>query len=750
VTASQDEIEEIPLHPPIVLALGLANYPLIYGLAAASAPLIIHLLNKRKYREVPWAAMKFLLAAVRKNSRRIQIEQWILLAVRTLVIVFLVTAMAKPFLESMGGIAAIAGRRTHRVVVLDGSLSMAYTPPGETTRFDQAKALASQLIKDSRRGDSISLVLMADPPRVIIGDPSANRDEVTKELLEVTMPHGGTDLVASFNAIDRVLEASSIDQKEIIVVTDLQTASWRKPDAANDEALKRVVTKIEARKPRSVVIDLGAPGGENRAVTSLNLTEPVVTVGSPVLVQAVVRNYGPSASNGLRARLVVDGNLGEEKVVDVAVGEDQPIVFPHTFSAPGDHTIAVQIDDDPLKLDNRRTLAVPVREQVMVLLVDGDFKKEAYQAETDFLSQALSPESTSEGASSPIGTIVIPEGQLAGHDLTPYDAVILCNVAQFTEAEVASLDDFLRQGGGVVVFGGDQVIPDNYNRLLFADGKGLLPASIGPAVGDAGRKESSFGFKPLGYRHPILDEFAGEPTRVTSTLTGVKNWQFHKLKLPAESQAKVALAFDNDDPAIIESTKSRGTVIQVATSADSGWTNWPSLPSYVPIMEKIVLQAASGRMSERNVRVGQPLDQALPAAGAAASVSVLAPSPAPGGKTFTTKLQASDRVSLFHFEDTEWSGPYLVKIGPPLAIDSIFAANPDQAESDPAKLDRAGLIDAVPGWNFTHLTNWKELTGDAASVSRKGELHRPLLYLLLSFLLIESFLAWWFGHNQVR
>ena len=52
-------------------------------------------------------------------------------------------------------------------------------------------------------------------------------------------------------------------------------------------------------------------------------------------------------------------------------------------------------------------------------------------------------------------------------------------MAQFSQAEVTALDDFLKQGGGVVVFGGDQVIPDNYNRLLYADGKGLLPAAIG-------------------------------------------------------------------------------------------------------------------------------------------------------------------------------------------------------------------------------------------------------------------------------
>ena len=128
-----------PCHFRLFWALGFANLPLLYGLGAAAVPIVIHLLNRRKFREVSWAAMQFLLAALRKNRRRIRVEQWLLLAIRTLVVLLVVTAMAKPFLETFG--AVIAGRRTHRVIVLDASLSMGYTS-GESSRFDQAKALA--------------------------------------------------------------------------------------------------------------------------------------------------------------------------------------------------------------------------------------------------------------------------------------------------------------------------------------------------------------------------------------------------------------------------------------------------------------------------------------------------------------------------------------------------------------------------------------------------------------------------------
>ena len=728
------------MSPPLLWALGFANPLLLYALGAAAIPLVIHLLNRRKWKEVSWAAMRFLLAAIRKNRRRIRVEQWLLLAIRTLIVLLVVMAMAKPFLETFG--AVIAGRRTHRVIVLDASLSMGYKS-GDLSRFDQAKALAAQLVKDSRRGDAISVVLMGAPPRVVIGDPSPNLIEVKKEIDELAMTHGSVDLTATFEAVDRVLDVSTIAQKEVLFLTDLQAASWRPPVEQTD-GLKRVLARLEARRGRSVVIDLGKPGGENRAVTDLKLEAPVVTVGATVLVQATLHNFGANRSDGTRARLTVDSRLGPEEPLDLNPREDAQVVFRQQFTTQGDHLLEVSIDDDPLVLDNHRWLVVPVRESLGVLLVDGSFKSEPYQAETDYLAQALSPSEESPGQPRPIKVEVVAESQLSRRDLAPYDTVVLCNVAQFTPPEVSALDDYLKQGGGVVVFLGDLVVADNYNRLLYADGKGLLPAEIGPIRGDAAKKEAGFLFNPLGFRHPIVSLYRGEESPVTSGLTQALTWQYHRLVVPKGSPAAVALAFDNGDPAIVEFARHRGKVVLIATSADTDWTSWPIHKSYPPVMQEIVLRASAGRLSERNIKVGRPYDQSFPGTGAAAPVTVVVP----GGQPVSTKLQPAGGISQLHFEQTDLSGPYQVRIGPPLPLESSFAANTDPAESDLTKLDKTALAEALPGWNFLYLTNSKELTEDASGVGRRGELHRPFLYGVLILLLLESVLAWKFGHHE--
>ena len=519
--------------PPILWALGFAYPRLLYALAAASVPVIIHLLNRRKWREVPWAAMRFLLAAIRKNRRRLRIEQWLLLAIRTLVVLLVVSAMAKPFLESFG--AVIAGRRTHRVIVLDASLSMAYTV-GESSRFDEAKALAVQLVNGSRKGDAISVVLMGDPPRVVIGDPSPNLVEVKKEIDELQLTHGGTDLTATFEAVDRVLDVSQIGQKEVLFLTDLQAASWR-PPAERLDGLKRALARLEARRPRSVVIDLGKPGGENRAVTQLSLAAPVATVGDTVLIRATVRNFGNNRSDGVRVRLTADGRLGPQESLDLAPGRGRPHRLPppvHHAGRPSDRGVARRRSSGsrqpPLagRAGPRVARGPPGRRAFQVRAVPG---RDRLSGPGALALRGIAGAVATDPRRSRlrVAGLASRSGPLRRRGLVQRRRSSL-------QAEVAALDDYLKQGGGVVIFGGDQVLADNYNRLLYDDGKGLLPVAFGPSVGDAAKKDAGFYFNPLGYRHPIVSEYQGEAAPVT---VGADSG--HHVAIP---QARAAAGFE--------------------------------------------------------------------------------------------------------------------------------------------------------------------------------------------------------------
>src|SRR5258708_10913632 len=66
------------------------------GAALVSIPIIIHILNRRRFKVVSWAAMEYLLHAMRKNRRRLKFEQWLLLATRCPLLALLGAALARP------------------------------------------------------------------------------------------------------------------------------------------------------------------------------------------------------------------------------------------------------------------------------------------------------------------------------------------------------------------------------------------------------------------------------------------------------------------------------------------------------------------------------------------------------------------------------------------------------------------------------------------------------------------------------
>src|SRR5581483_9375198 len=185
-------------------------------------PVIIHLLNRRRFKIVQWAAMRFLLVAQKKSSRRMRIEQLLLLVVRCLIVLLLVLAMASVtgwaesawrwFAPEGAKSYTSGGARVHKIIVIDGSFSMSLKSNKtnvfldnaigmgiqdkgkDAPCFDWARYMAAKIVKDSPSGDGFSVVLMGAPPRRVVPEPSDDGRRVIAEIAGMRMPHGNADL----------------------------------------------------------------------------------------------------------------------------------------------------------------------------------------------------------------------------------------------------------------------------------------------------------------------------------------------------------------------------------------------------------------------------------------------------------------------------------------------------------------------------------------------------------------------------
>ena len=192
-----------------------------------------------------------------------------------------------------------------------------------------------------------------------------------------------------------------------------------------------------------------------------------------------LKHFGRQSVNGPSVELLVDGRPIEKKGVSLASGAEASVSFVYRFDAPGDHAVEVRSNDDLLEIDNRRFLAVRVRESTRALCIDGRPSGTPFHGAADYLAVALS---TRDGTGpSVVSAEVAAESAITDRELREYDCVFLCNVGQFTSAEARVLGDYLRDGGNVVFFLGDQAAADRYNRELggsLKDGAALrvLPA----------------------------------------------------------------------------------------------------------------------------------------------------------------------------------------------------------------------------------------------------------------------------------
>src|SRR5439155_15179574 len=119
------------------LFLNPAN--MVIGGALISSPIIIHLINRMRFKRVRWAAMEFLLKSQKRNRRRLIIEQLILLALRILLVLLIGLLLARFISDAL---SLTQPQSTQHVVVLDDTASMgdAWRQDGQPrSTFDVAK-----------------------------------------------------------------------------------------------------------------------------------------------------------------------------------------------------------------------------------------------------------------------------------------------------------------------------------------------------------------------------------------------------------------------------------------------------------------------------------------------------------------------------------------------------------------------------------------------------------------------------------
>jgi hypothetical protein len=740
------------MHPstfhPLALSLLSPGFA-VAGLLLAGIPIFIHILNRRRFKTVSWAAMEFLLRAMRKNRRRLRFERWLLLATRCALLAILGLALARPLACQSGALAGLGRRTALDVIVIDNSYSMGYEidKEGAKTHLDRAKVIARALLSRNDSGGSSAAVIVAGrPARSLFGTPTYDLQSAAAAIDRIEQGYGATDLAGALDAALKLAkEHPEESNRNLYILTDGTRSAFEGSQASS---LKEIAPQLAS--VFHVTLYNVAEGQQqwNAAVTQLAPAANLVTDKLPMDFKATLRCFGLARDASVQWKLD-DHVLGDAQAVHLDATTE--ITQSHaSFQTGGPHVLSVRLfDEDRAQIDNQFQRVIDVTSELKTLIVEGKHGTDALEGSGAFLKLALAPPKDDKGnTDSYVTPELISDLELGNKVLTDYSAVLMAGVGQISASVADRLKDYVEHGGTVMFFMGDAVEKENYNNVLLP--RKLLPGALVKLVSvGTDQRGALFDFKSNGVVSRFLGEFARQPE---SGLDSAQVFSYWQMDVPRGSNAETVLSYlpatgaspgTAEDPAITFSSLGQGHLIFVSTTANPDWTNLPAKLAYVPLIHELLTGSVRSGDYWMNLEVGQKLViPATVALSGAPTLSDAARQPIPMIAPDPGSADAAERT--YHSDSIARPGIYSLSLGDrqvPIAVNV-----PADEEGDMFVLDDAAVRKALGDINLD--MHGDEIPGEAVAANSRNDLGWWCMSLLLAWVCFEAFLAMSFGHYR--
>jgi len=599
---------------------------LLAGLAVAAVPVLLHLLLHQRPRQLLFPAFRFLVPNYRVNKRQLRLKQWLLLALRVMLLAALCLALSRPKVFSER-LSIGSDRPAAMVLLFDTSASMEYRSGGKTSlQIAQEKGL--ELLDKLSEGSRVAVLDTAEPGGAWAPTPSIAREQI--ESLRIKPANGPLTnrLAEAYRLFADHSEQGEDFQEDLprffYLFTDRTVASWDTGRQQELEALRQ----SQGKGVLTTLVDVGPERPVDVAVLAIDLPNKVLGTEERLRLRATVHAEGADCDTELICK-IDNETTPERKPVRLQAGQSQVVTFERDRQAAGWHQADIRLaTSDSLAANDVIYLTYEVHGGRRILLVVDDLR------DAEFWKLAL--ESTNAfqcDVRRPADVLRLPMKEWSS-----YRAVCLMNVAQPSAALWQLLEKFVKDGGGLAIMpGGAEMQPAAYAETF------LMPAKLRTVV----RAEGPDGarWNEESYRHPVLAafrEWRNQPS-VGFVVPPAAERYWEVQPIPSTSFVIVSYADKSSRPALLERSFDpavvRGRVLLFTTPMDRShldhalgkpWNNY--LPSwFYLVLANKTMDYLAGDAADRllNFRCGQPVLLPVPAASANASYLLRGPGLAP-------------------------------------------------------------------------------------------------------------------------
>jgi hypothetical protein len=421
---------------------------LLFGLLAASIPILIHLLNLRKLKKIDFSTLHFLKLIEKQKVRRVKLIQWLLMALRVLIIAMLVLGFSRPVIQDVRIPGFTSASKTSAVIVIDDSFSMEVVD-GRGSYFNQVKNGVNLILSGLKEGDDVSILFTSESyPE--LATPSGDFLNLKKIISQVE-PGFKTGMLNSaiIKAASIIGESENLN-KELYIFSDFQ-----KSTLGNEKEFTDVSALLDSRV-KTRLFNFNSKEVVNSAVTGVKVNNQVFEPGKDISVTATIRNFSEDDVNNGLVSLFVNGERGAQKSYNLAAGKITDVTLSARVEKPGFSEIRVEIDEDDLKADNSRfaSIYLPYEFKVVLLGKASDLK---------FINAAIE-------AGSFAGNMQIIRKEISQTGSLDFNEVNLVIVSGAGGGDLSKLKNYVKQGGGIMLFPGENTTLAEFSTLLSSFG----------------------------------------------------------------------------------------------------------------------------------------------------------------------------------------------------------------------------------------------------------------------------------------
>jgi hypothetical protein len=737
----------------------------LFGLAAASIPILLHLLNKRKLRTVEFSSLSFLKELQKSTMRKITLRQWLLLLLRTLFIILVVFAFSRPVLQ--GTFSGFGSRaKTTMVLIVDDSYSMSLENQ-QGMYLKQARDAALHVLGMMKDGDDVLLIKLSDVPQTVV-EPTRDPTRIRASLQELKVNPKHRTIEDAIRLASRLLAESRNFNKEIYIFTDAQRSTFLN-DAGTDA--RESSGKLFDARTKFFVLPLNDKHFENCGIEKVNPHSSLLQPGKAASIEASIKNYGVSPVANRLASLVVNGSRVMQKTVSIGPGTSVPVEFSFTPSRAGFQRCEIELEDDLLEADNRFYFTLYVPEQIRIALIADD------ETQTPFVNAALAALATAGGSESKLFLSVsqfLP-GRLSSSALNDADLVLACGVEEYGTNDAQMIAMAMQNGTGLLFFPGSHMNIDRADTNFFPV-LGIPAATIaGQAPGVAGAfspqantsspvQRSAPGstaqnraagsvaqtsFDKIDFDHAV---FKG----IFEPVSGKKAPQiespqiFSQLRCTSQQPLRPIITTGTGTYFLWEKKFGRGTILGFSVPPTTEWSNFVLRPIFIPLLSQAILYIGSSvNASVQPGVIGREVDprtMLIPRAARHVNASQPLRLFDPRGnetKFAATMLDTKGALALAASlaENAAEAGFYAITQGRDTV--TVVGMNIDEAESDGTPITHDEMRSAIGNYGAAVTVLGSNSSIDSAVLeSRFGvELWRYFLIFALLIAVVEMLVA---------